>query len=123
MSSKLKLAKVTGDDLANEPVDSGHPLVEASNYRQVLGPTQASAGTVVPPISDAAQAILIMYGCCASWSINYWRVTRRKEPGQPPPGLILRPGQKYRIQTGVSANATFDEWQRVVKNFAENISG
>lgn len=109
--SKLALARLTGDDLG-----SGEGA-QSDEFRQVLGPAPASRGLEVPPISDAAQALLIMYGCQASFVINYWRITRRKEPGQLPVGRRLGPGQKYRLQTGVSADAPFEEWQKVLKTF------
>lgn len=110
-NAKLTLAKMTGDDLSDAtPAPPGE-------FRQVLGPAPASRGISQPPISDAAQALLIMYGCQAAFVINYWRVTRRNEPGQAPIGVRMRPGQKYRIQTGVSSDASFEEWQKTLLDF------
>lgn len=108
--SRVKLASVTGDDLAAEPVQPG--------YRQVIPPTTSSAGSIVPKLSDAVQALLIMNGLQAQFVINYWRVTRKKETGPSKDQVLaMRPGQKYREATGASPQASFEEWQSVVKNF------
>lgn len=122
MNAKLTLAQLTADDLGS----SEEPTAAQDNmpgYRQVMGPTPASRGIEAPVLSEGVQALLIMNGCCAAWSINYWRVTRRKEPGQAPPGTRMRPGQKYRLSTGASADAPFAEWQQVLKNFVSESLG
>jgi hypothetical protein len=113
MNSKLTLAQVTGDDLAVD--EEGKPAAHA--YMQVLHPSPASKGIKATVISDAVQALLIMHGLQAQFVINYWRVTRRKEPGQWPVGSHARPGQKYRLTTGAGAEASFEEWQKVIKEF------
>jgi hypothetical protein len=113
MSNRADLAKLTGDDLS----DTGSPPELVSEYRQVLGPAPASHGREVPTLSDAVQALLIMNGLQAQFVINYWRVTRRKEPGQFPVGVHVRPGLKYRFSTGVSAGGDFAEWQTAINSF------
>jgi len=120
MSAKIELAKLTGDDLSNDGETSSH---DQSNYKQVQNPATVSSGTTAPKISDAVQALLIMNGCQAQWVINYWRITRRKEPGQAPLGVKMRPGQKWRIETGASAEAPFSEWQSVLKSFIGDAVG
>jgi hypothetical protein len=120
MSSKIQLAKVTGDDLSEtpSPVNDNMP-----NYREVLPPGPVSHGTVTPKLSEAVTALLIMNGCQAQWVINYWRITRRVEPGQAPIGVKMRPGEKWRIETGASANAPFSEWQSTLKSFVREAVG
>jgi hypothetical protein len=115
MNPKLKLAQVTGDDLSDELRDP--PSAAEGEFRQVLGPAPASRGLSVPTLSDAVQALLIMHGLQAQYVINYWRVTRRKEGGQFPVGVHVRPGQKYRMNTGVSKDGSFAEWQSAIKSF------
>jgi hypothetical protein len=117
MTTRVDLAKVTGDDLSG-----GDSPKDVSDYTQVLNPAPPSRGLTAPPISDAAQALLIMYGLQAQFTINYFRVTRRKEPGQFPVGVHVRPGQKYRMSTGVSAYATFEEWQKALRDFAGELT-
>ncbi len=119
-NARVQLARVTGDELSD---NADAEAVAAAGYRQVLGPAPASANSKIPSISDAAQALLIMCGCQARFVINYWKITRLKEPGQAPVGMRLRPGQKYREQTGVSADAPFSEWQKVLANFTGEIDG
>lgn len=110
--ARLALAKMTGSDLIDDaPAQPGE-------YRQVLPSAAVSKGTNEPQISEAAQALLIMYGCQAQWVINYWRITRRNEPGQAPVGVRVKPGHRYRIETGVGGEGSFEEWQEALRNFA-----
>jgi len=121
-SAKVELAKLTGPDLSNDEENTGYDL-SMPGYKQVLAAPPVSTGSPAPVLSDDVQALLIMNGCCAQWVINYWRITRRVEPGQLPIGMRLRPGQKYRVTTGASAEAPFSEWQSVLKSFVGEATG
>ena len=70
-----------------------------------------AARTVIRPSLWSSE----ISGCTARFCGNYWKVERRN-PDQPR-DVHLRPGQKWRTQTGVTVNASYEDWRRELNAF------
>lgn len=110
--SRAKLARLTGNELSHVLEDEGAP----GNYAEVVGYANSAIGMEMPVLSDAIRALLIMAGCTAKFVGQYWHVERRNG-GEKPVGLHLRPGQKYRTQTGVPAHGNYEDWRKALNDF------
>lgn len=109
--SRIKLAQITGNDLAIVPVDEPAP----GRFDEVLGRANCAMGEEEPVLSEAVRALLIMTGCVARFAGNYWMVQRRSESGENQLVGIHR--KKYRTQTGVPVNGSYEDWRRELNAF------
>lgn len=112
--SRAKLAKLTGNELSHVIEDES---TAPRGYEEVVGYANCAIGMEMPVLSDAIRALLIMAGCTAKFAGQYWMVERRNHGQERPVGLHLRPGQKYRTQTGVPAHGTYEDWRKALNDF------
>lgn len=72
------------------------------------------SGPDVPVIDEPIKAILIITGLRAMWNLNHWRVYLPNASS-----IVASIGGKNRSrwQTGVSANASYEEWMLEINRF------
>lgn len=125
---RVKLASKVGDDLSCDvQVIINETAIEPAVERHTL-PSEMHAGIatgqkdgLVPMLSEAVRALLIMHGCIAIYGGNHWVVRKERitpEQEEAIARATLQNRRRMRVQTGVPLNATFEDWRQAVLSFA-----
>lgn len=110
--ARVRLAKLTGDELAADVSTIVHELPVLENATAVEYTAEGQ-----PKLTEAVRALLIMVGCDATYAKTHWVIRRSKISAAEEDAYArasLRNRGKLRFQTALPIESTFKDWQGAV---------
>lgn len=119
--SRVKLAKLTGDELA---ADVETIVKDAPAVTNAPATTPGQLDGAAPVLTEAVRALIIMAGCDVVFAGNHWLLRKKNitvDEERSYAFATLANRRKIRLQTGVPLVATFEDWRAALNDLTGNL--